>query len=267
MERPTYDLVNIDLEDSGRIAIVKYNRPKSGNSLHPDLLSQMLSAIKWADSQPGVQIIVQTGEGKFFCSGMDLMDTQGHMSFALGSDFHQLNKTIISSQKLLIAAVNGPAAGYGVSSLALFDLVYSVPNAYFFTPFVKWGMATEGASSYTLPRIMGYQKAAALCLAGERITAKEAEALHLVTKVLHKEGESFLRAVIDIARQILKSPPGAIRTTKMLMKQPILQHLLDANDRECAVIHKERYGSAEYEAAVGQFRAEQEHKRQFRGKL
>jgi peroxisomal 3,2-trans-enoyl-CoA isomerase len=69
---------------------------------------------------------------------MELLDVNAEapISFEHGSDFHSLNKLLIESEKILIAAVNGPAAGYGVSSLALFDLVYSVPDAYFFTPFV-----------------------------------------------------------------------------------------------------------------------------------
>lgn len=253
MKPPSYDYVKIGLEEEGRIAIVKYNRPKSGNSLHPQLVSEMLSALRWAESQPEVRVIVQTGEGKFFCTGMELLDTQAPMSFAVGSDFHQLNKTLITCEKVLIAAVNGPAAGYGVSSLALFDLVYSVRDAYFFTPFVKWGMAPEGASSVSFPRIMGHQKAAALCLLGDTISAEEAEKLQLVTKVLPKDENDFLSNVVEIARRISQSPQGALRTTKRLMKQPVLRDLLDANDRECAIIYKERFGSDEYKEAIKQF--------------
>lgn len=267
MVLPSYDSVKVELEESGRIAVIKYNRPKSANSLHPQLLSDMLSALRWAEIQPEVRVIVQTGEGRFFCTGMELLDTQAPMSFALGSDFHLLNRTLISCEKILIAAVNGPAAGYGVSSLALFDLVYCVPDAYFFTPFVKWGMATEGASSFSFPRLMGHQKASALCLAGDSISAEEAEKLHLVTKILPKDDKEFLDNVVEIARRIARSPPGALRTTKMLMRQPVLQELLDANDRECAIIQKERFGSKEYVEAIRQFKIEQKRKRQPKLKL
>lgn len=267
MEPPSFRYVHVGLEAAGRIAIVKYNRPKAGNSLHPQLLSEMVSALRWADAQPEIQVIVQTGEGRFFCTGMELVDTGAPMSFAPGLDFHTLNKTLISSEKILIAAVNGPAAGYGVSSLALFDLVYSVPNAYFFTPFVKWGMAPEGASSFTFARLMGHQKAAALCLAGDTISAAEAERLNLVTKILPNDNNNFLLNVLEIARRIADSPPGALKATKKLMKQPVLQDLLDANDRECALIEKERFGSEEYVQAIQQFKVEQQRKRQSKSKL
>jgi peroxisomal 3,2-trans-enoyl-CoA isomerase len=267
MELPSYHFVEVKLEEAGRIAIVKYNRPQAGNSLHPQVLSEMLSALNWADTQSEVRVIIQTGEGRFFCTGMELVDNQAPMSFNPGSDFHMLNKTLITCEKILIAAVNGPAAGYGVSSLALFDLVYCVPNAYFFTPFVKWGMTTEGTSSFSFPRLMGHQKAAALCLAGDTISAEEADRLGLVTKVIKKDDNGFLDNVLQIARRIARSPPDALRTTKMLMKQPVLQDLLDANDRECAIIGKERFGSKEYEEAVKQFKVEQEQKRLSKNKL
>ncbi|KAH7086710.1 ClpP/crotonase-like domain-containing protein [Paraphoma chrysanthemicola] len=267
MEPPSFRYVHVGLEAAGRVAVVKYNRPKTGNSLHPQLLSDMLSALKWADAQPDIRVIVQTGEGRFFCTGMELVDTEAPLSFGTGHEFHTLNKILITTEKIIIAAVNGPAAGYGVSSLALFDLVYSVPNAYFFTPFVKWGMTTEGASSFTFARLMGHQKAAALCLAGETISAEEAERLNLVTKILPNDNNDFLANVLQIACRIANSPPGALKTTKKLMKQPVLQDLLDANDRECAIIQKERFGSEEYVEAIRQFKVEQEHKRQSKSKL
>jgi Delta3-Delta2-enoyl-CoA isomerase len=260
MALPSYQYVKVEL--IGHVAIVKYNRPKSGNSLHRDLLPEMVAALTWADTSPDVRVIIQTGEGKFFCTGMELADvssTAPPMSFTKGSDFHTLNKLLISSEKVLIAAVNGPAVGYGVSSLALFDLVYSVPDAYFFTPFVKWGMAPEGASSVSFAKIMGHHKTAALFLAGDRILASEADQLGLVTKILPKE--KFLQQVIDIATRISSSPPGALKATKALLKHTVKQDLLDANDRECDVIQRERSQSKEYFEAIKQFKIEQERKK------
>ena len=262
---PSYTYVTLEVIDTS-IALIKYNRPQSGNSLHPQLLSEMLSAMLWAHAQPSIQIIIQSGIGKFFCTGMHLVDgSSPSMSFAPTSDFHSLNHLLITTPKLLIAAVNGPAAGYGASSLALFDLVYSVPDAYFFTPFVKWGMAAEGASSVTFPRLMGHQKAARMFLAGERLTAEEAERLGLVSEVLPREG--FLSDVVQIARRIAQSPPGALRATKELMRGPVRRMLLEANDRECAIICKERLPSHEPQRAIAQFRVEQKRKHEGKSRL
>lgn len=243
---------------------MKLNRPQSGNSLHPQLLSELVSALKWVDNHPEVRIIIFSGEGRFFCTGMDLVHSDG-MSFAKSSDFHELNRTLILSEKVLIAAVNGPAVGYGASTLALYDLVYSVPDAYLFTPFVKWGMAAEGASSFSFPLLMGHQRAAALFLAGERITAQEAQHLGLINKIFPKE--AFFQSVMEIAEGLSHSPPGSLKATKRLMKEPVLQRLLDANDRECDLIHADRYGFEEYKEAVKKFGFEQQQKAGSRSKI
>ncbi|KAH6677633.1 ClpP/crotonase-like domain-containing protein [Halenospora varia] len=259
---PSYG--NVQLQLSNHIATMTMNRPQSGNSLHPKMLAEMVSAMKWMDKHRDIRIILITGAGRFFNTGMELLDDSG-VSFAKGSDFHELNRLFILSEKILIGAVNGPAAGYGVSCLALFDLVYSVPDAYFFTPFVKWGMAAEGASSFSFPRLMGHQRAASLFLAGDRISAVEAEKLGIVSKILPKDG--FLRRVIDTATKMAKAPPGSLLATKKLMKAPVLQDLLDANNRECTLIHEERFGFEEYNEAIKQFRIEQDQKRAQKSKI
>lgn len=243
------------------VLLVKYNRPEAGNSLHPRLVADLLKAVRWARQNDDVEIIVFTGNGKFFCTGMELV-TDEEMSFAPGSDFHQLNKELILSEKILIAAVNGPAVGYGASSLALLDLVYSVPDAYFFTPFVKWGMAPEAASSLTFARLMGHQRASLLCLTAERILAPEAKELGLITKIL--PATNFLDQVIKIAENLALSPTGSLLGTKRLMKQPVIKDLLEANDRECHLIHEERMPSGDPERAKEQFQNAQRKKRKLK---
>ncbi len=86
-----------------------------------------------------------------------------------------------------------------------------MPEAYFFTPFVKWGLCAEACSSVTFMRIMGRQKAAAMILAGERMTAKELSDAGLVTKVLPKE--NFVDEVLKIAKRINAQPPGAVKVS------------------------------------------------------
>ncbi|KFY42752.1 hypothetical protein V494_02270 [Pseudogymnoascus sp. VKM F-4513 (FW-928)] len=264
MEVPSYANVKVEIMNHGIVALVTYNRPQSGNSLHPKMLAELVAALKWIHSNPAIRIMIQSGTGTFFNTGMELVDGDG-MSFAQGSDFHELNRIMILSDKILIAAVNGPAAGYGVSSLALYDLVYSVPDAYFFTPFVKWGMAAEAASSFSFPGLMGHQKAASLFLAGDRITAQEGEQIGLISKILPRE--QFLAQVIQIAARIAQSAPASLRATKEQMRQPVRQELLDANDQECDLIHNERYGYEEYQNAVKQFWAERLAKQNLKGTI
>lgn len=151
------------------------------------------------------------------------------MNALLARKYHEL---VINTNKILIAAVNGPGIGYGTSSIALFDLIYAVPEAYFFTPFVKWGLCAEACSSITFTRAMGRQKAAALLLADERLSAQELEQAGLITKIILSE--NFLPEVLKVASHIAQLPPRSLAFNKELMMKPLKQELLDANRAEMA---------------------------------
>lgn len=164
----------------------------------------------------------------------------------------------INAEKVTIAAVNGPAVGYGTSSIALFDLVYSVPDSFFFTPFVKVGLCAEACASVTFKNAMGRQKASALILGGERFTPQELENAGLITKILPKEG--FMDEVMKIAKRIAEQPAGALRDNKNLLMAPLRQELLDANERECEML-RQRGKSDEPRKAIELFAKEQAAKK------
>lgn len=174
--------------------------------------------------------------------------------------YHEL---IINTNKILIAAVNGPGIGYGTSSIALFDLVYAVPDAYFFTPFVKWGLCAEACSSVTFARTMGRQKAAALLLADERLSAQELEQAGLITKII--SSDNFLPDVLKIAHRIARLPPRSLAFNKELMMNPLKQELLDANRAEMVGLRM-RSRDQEPKDAIRAFAVSQEEKKKAAGK-
>lgn len=239
------------------VVLIYLNKPDSGNSLHPLLLADTLKAFKWANQQPSIQVIILSGKGRFFCTGMELASDE-EISFAPGDDFHQLNKELILSEKILIAAVNGAAAGYGSTCISLFDLVFAVEEAYFFLPLIKWGMLPEAAASLTYPKIMGYQRTNLLFLTGKRISALEAQQMGLVSSIL--PSENFIGEVMAIAERIGQSDSGAVHETKRLLKLPVTQDLLDANDRECQMIHEDRIPGGHVKTAREKFKLEQKEK-------
>ncbi|KAL3475733.1 ClpP/crotonase-like domain-containing protein [Aspergillus californicus] len=262
-EKPDTRLIQLEGPHNG-VLWIKLNRPQSGNSLHPRLVAETLQAVRWADQNDNVTVIILTGNGRFFCTGMDLSNEE-ELSFEPGADFHQLNEALILTKKILIAAVNGPAVGYGATSIALFDLVYAVPDAYFYTPFVKWGMVPEGASSVSFVRLMGHQRAALLCLTAERISAPEAKESGLVSKILPTE--RFLDEVGAIAGRLAQSSAGSLLATKRLMKHCVTQDLLDANNRECLTIVEERIPSGDLHRGRELFQAAQRDKGRLKGVL
>ncbi|KAH6675394.1 ClpP/crotonase-like domain-containing protein [Plectosphaerella plurivora] len=262
MSTPLPELQHFSVRVDGNVAVLSYNLPRTGNSLKYAVLKSMLEAMRWATAEPTIRVIVQTGTGKFFTTGRDMEVGEPEGS---GADlpsriemFRQLNDSLITCPKVLIAAVNGPAAGYGVTSLALYDLVYSIPDAYFFTPFSKWALCPEGCSSVTFPAIMGHQKAAALLLAGDRMTARELCDAGLLTKILDAEG--FLEEVLKIAHRIAAYPPKALAQSKGLLVASRRDELLEANKRECECLAKIVLEDECIEA-VSQFAKEQERKK------
>jgi peroxisomal 3,2-trans-enoyl-CoA isomerase len=152
------------------------------------------------------------------------------------SDCSNLIETVINSPKPLIAAVNGPAIGIGVTSLALCDLVYSVPHATFHTPFMRWGLAAEACSSVTFPKFLGHPKASALLLAGEVLTAEELCTAGMITRVLPTEG--FMDAVLEVAERMAGYSQSAIRKTREMMRGELKKELHEANLKECQALRE-----------------------------
>jgi peroxisomal 3,2-trans-enoyl-CoA isomerase len=165
---------------------------------------------------------------------------------------------MINSNKILVTAVNGAAPGWGTSSLALADLVYAVPNATFFTPFVALGICAEACSSITFARIMGRQKAASLLLAGDRMTATELESAGLITKVV--PNENFLDNILKTCYRIAGLPSEALRDNKSLFMRVSRQELLETNELELQLLRKRARGP-EARLAVNAFLSEQDRKR------
>ena len=257
--RPQLDTVSIALD--GDVAIVKINRTEKANAVGGGVMPDLLTAFTWALNDASVKVVVFSGEGRFFSAGMDLVGIPGDgpvlpdAGIAVMSELHEL---LINADRVLVAAVNGPAVGWGNSCLALFDLVYSVPDAYFFTPFVKWGLCAEACSSVTFAKIMGRQKAAAIILAGDCMTALELESLGLITKILPKD--NFMAQVLEITRRIAKQPAGSFMFNKQLMMIPYRAELLAANERECEGL-RQRGRTSEPRNAIKAFKRKQAAKR------
>lgn len=244
-------LTNVQIEQPDpAIAVIRYSRPKSGNALNTPTLQDILAALQWATADAATRIIITTGAGRFYTAGLDLLDPINHGPNSTISDpfisaLSAIHEILIATPKITIAAVNGPAPGWGTSSLALHDLVYASPDAIFFTPFAQWGVCAEGTSSYMFTRVMGRQKAAGLILSGARMTAAELESAGLVTKVLGKE--AFWEDVLGVAGRMVKLPEKSLAMNKELM----MRHGGDARDLRTVLREVNRVECEELRALAG----------------
>lgn len=241
------ELVNT-LEDGVRI--LRFNRPKRKNAINSKCLKSFKDALLEAGADPNTIITVITGTGDYFTSGNDLGNFSGMMGGNSTSDvekaetdaeklaeirkavgtFEEFGEILIKFPKPIIAVVNGPAVGMGVTLLALVDVVYASDRATFHTPFVSTAQSPELCSSYLFPRIMGPGKAAEMLVFSKKITAAEAYQHGLVTEVFP---DNHLDEVWPRIREWAKLPPNSMANAKDLTKLHDREFLLKVNRLEC----------------------------------
>jgi methylglutaconyl-CoA hydratase len=207
------------LKFAGEIATITLNRPERRNAISPQMIGELLSAFDEVETSPA-QVLILTGEGKAFCSGMDLealkaLATQSpaeHLEDA--RRLAQMCRRIWSFPKPTIAAVNGPAIAGGCGIATLCDFTLAVPEAKFGYPEVRIGFLPAVVAIF-LVRQIGEKQARDLLLTGKAIDAAEAHRLGLITQIVSADG--LMKAAEELAGTLIGSSPVSLRTTKKLL--------------------------------------------------
>jgi 2-(1,2-epoxy-1,2-dihydrophenyl)acetyl-CoA isomerase len=202
MEQPMAEYSRIIFEANDKIARIVLNRPDAANAVDAEMARELEDCIAHCDTA-SVRAVILTGNGKIFCAGGDLKGfaaqppdklpgfierTAGHLHRALAR--------MARMDAPVIAAVNGAAGGAGMSLACAADFVIAVESARFTMAYTRAGLTPDGSSTYFLPRIVGFRRAAELILANPVLTAQQACDLGIVTKVvpdadLQKEAEAM----------------------------------------------------------------------------
>lgn len=184
---------------------ITLNRPERLNAFNAAQHEGLIGALKQAARDPAVRCVVITGAGRGFCAGQDLADIGDR---PIGEIVRRYYNTWIGQirglEKPVLAAVNGVAAGAGVSLALACDLVIMAESASLVQAFVNIGLALDSGASYFLPRLIGYHKAMELALFGDKVSAAEAHALGLCNRVVSDEG--FQAAVAGWAGRLARGP-------------------------------------------------------------
>ena len=181
------------------------------------LLQSQLDA---CEADPNIRAIVITGQGKAFCAGQDLKEVttpELHPGFKkiLEEHYNPIIERIRAIEKPIIAAVNGVAAGAGANIALACDIVVASEKASFIQAFSKIGLVPDSAGSFFLPRLIGFQKASALMLLGDKVSAAQAQDLGMIYKVFPPE--TFLQEVHSLALHMAQLPTKALGLTKKLL--------------------------------------------------
>lgn len=211
--------VLFDIKDA--IGFISLNRPEKLNSFNREMALLLQEKLDDCAASKEVRCVYLTGSGKGFCAGQDLaevVDPNGSgMEKILSEQFNPIIRKIRQLEKPVVAAVNGVAAGAGANIALCCDVVIASQSASFIQAFSKIGLIPDSGGTYFLPRLVGFQKASALMMLGEKINAEEAERAGMIYKVFGDdkfEEESKMLAV-----KLAQMPTRALWFTKKALNE------------------------------------------------
>ena len=212
---------SILFEIKDAVAYITLNRPDKFNSFNREMALLLQTKLDECAINENVKAIYVTGAGKAFCAGQDIGELvgEGKMELAqvLSEHYNPIVKRIRALQKPVVCAVNGVAAGAGANIALCCDVVVATESASFIQAFSKIGLIPDSGGTYTLPRLIGWQKASALMMTGDKVTATEAEKIGMLYKVF--SDEVFVEESKKIAVTLSQMPTQGLALTKLALNK------------------------------------------------
>lgn len=241
-------------EMKGEVMVLTLNRPDKFNSFNREMALQLQDALDAASNDTSVRAILLTGQGKAFCAGQDLaeaIDEQGPgISRIVEEHYNPIVLRIRSIEKPVIALVNGVAAGAGANIALSCDVVLAAASASFIQAFSKIGLIPDSGGTFFLPRLVGFQRASALMMTGDKVTATDALQMGMVYKVL--ADESSMEEALKTAAGLAAMPTKALGLTKRLLNDS----LFNTHDKQLAAegrVQVEAASTYDYSEGVNAF--------------
>lgn len=241
-------------EKIGSVLKITLNRPDKYNSFVREMALALQSQLTEAHTNSEIRAVYLTGNGKAFCAGQDLaeaIDPEGpELTKIVSEHYNPIIEQIRNLDKPVVAAVNGVAAGAGANIALACDITVACKSSSFIQAFSKIGLIPDSGGTYTLPRLIGLQKASALMMLGDKVSAEKAEQMGMIYLCLEDEG--FAEASMKIAQKLSLMPTKALGFTKKLLNQSFentLEDQLIAEDKYQTIAGK----SNDYEEGVNAF--------------
>jgi len=226
----------IKVQIEGGVATITFDRPEKFNSFIRPMALALQEILDKVAVDHSVRCIVLTGSGKAFCAGQDLQeatDPDGPpLTKIVSEHFNPIISRIRKIPKPVIGAVNGVAAGAGANIALACDIVIATESASFIQAFSKIGLIPDSGGTYTLPRLIGFQRASALMMLGDKVSAKDAQTMGMIYRCV--ADEMFKSEVGKIATQLANMPTYGLALTKEALNQSFentLEGQLDLEDK------------------------------------
>ena len=222
----------VETTRDGSVLTITLNRPDVLNAFNKAMHDALGAALKEA-RDPDVRAVVLTGAGRGFCVGQDLgefREAPGDIGDRLRATYHPNLLAIRALEKPVIAAVNGPAAGAGMSFACACDLRIAADSASFVPAFINIGLVPDSGGTFFVTRILGYSRAFEWLASGRKLTAAEAHGWGLVSEVVQADGLAARAA--EVAAEFAALPPLAVGMTKRLLDRAGSSTLDEQLERE-----------------------------------
>ena len=236
----------------GAVLTITFNRPEVYNAFNRELHAALNAALSEA-ADPGVRCVVITGAGKGFCAGQDLKEfgaVSSSIRDALETTYHPNVRLVRSLPKPVIAAVNGAAAGAGLSFACACDLRVAAESATFVPGFVGIGLVPDAGGTFFVHRLLGFARAFEWMCSNRRLTAAEALDWGLVSEVV--PDDSFPDRIAELAAEWAERPTLAVGRTKQLFEQAATASVEEQLALEAA-LQQESVGTADFAEGVSAF--------------
>lgn len=223
-------------EIKNNVGIIALNKPDKLNSFNREMALLLQKILDDCNANKQVRCVYITGAGKGFSAGQDLSevaDINGvGMDKILSEHYNPVVSKIKNLEKPVVAAVNGVAAGAGANIALICDVVVAATSAFFIQAFSKIGLIPDSGGTYILPRLIGWQKANALMMLADKVSADEAERLGMIYKVF--PDESFAQQSLKLAETLAQMPTRGLYFTKKALALSItnsFEEQLQAEDK------------------------------------
>lgn len=233
----SYEAIKLELRDN--VALVTLNRPEALNSIDDRMVTELAAVVDGiADGEIAARALLITGAGRGFSAGADLAttvnpdnpDTAKDVGHVLERYYNPLIKAMRDLPVPIVAAVNGPCAGAGMSIAMAADVILAGRSAFFLQAFVNISLVPDAGSSYFLPRLVGKAKAARMMLLGEKIGAEEAERWGMLSAVY--DDANLMDEAFATAAKLAAGPTGAIALIRRMLAESEGNSLAEQLDLE-----------------------------------
>ncbi len=249
------------IDQVGHVRWIKLNRPEAMNAITPEMLDQLNDELKAADDDPNTRVVLLTGEGRGFCSGLDLKQAAagegigGNLSNTDAGARHYSTREICTvtlnrMDKPVIAVINGATAGYGLDLVLGCDMRLIADNAVLMPGFAKIGVVPESGGTWYLPRLIGWAKACEISMLGDNLKPEQALEYGLVNKVV--PAAELTDVAMEWADKIASNAPLAITDMKRLFRHGLTQDF-ESHSHHVLMSVLNLMKSADFKEAVSSF--------------